>query len=109
MNESTFENRKLREILTICKSRFADPLLNIKTLSDELNLDRTTLLRLFRRKMNISPSRYLSMLRLQRALSLLQDPCLSLADIAELSGFHDSNYLCRFIRKNTGKRPSQWR
>ena len=105
----TFENEKLHEILMICRARFGDPSLNIKTLSGELNLDRTTLLRIFRKKMNISPSEYLSMLRLQRALSLLQNPRLSLSEIAEQSGFRDSNYFCRFIRKNTGKRPSQWR
>ena len=109
MDAPTFENEKLHEILMICRARFEDPSLNIKTLSGELNLDRTTLLRIFRKKMNISPSEYLSMLRLQRALSLLQNPRLSLSEIAEQSGFRDSNYFCRFIRKNTGKRPSQWR
>ena len=109
MDAPTFENEKLHEILMICRARFGDPSLNIKTLSGELNLDRTTLLRIFRKKMNISPSEYLSMLRLQRALSLLQNPRLSLSEIAEQSGFRDSNYFCRFIRKNTGKRPSQWR
>ena len=107
--ESTSENRKLQEILFLCKSRLSDPGLNIKTLAGELKLDRTTLLRIFRRKMNISPSHYLNMLRLQRALSLLQNPRLTLVEVAELSGFRDSNYFCRFIRKNTGKRPSQWR
>lgn len=107
--ESSSENRKLQEILFLCKSRLSDPGLNIKTLAGELKLDRTTLLRIFRRKMNISPSHYLNMLRLQRALSLLQNPRLTLVEVAELSGFRDSNYFCRFIRKNTGKRPSQWR
>ena len=106
---SAGEKWKLREILALCRSRLADPALNVKTLSDELKLDRTTLLRMFRETMQLTPSYYLSMLRLQRALSLLQNPTLSIAEVAERSGFRDSNYFCRFIKKNTGKRPSQWR
>ncbi len=108
-DDSAGEKWKLREILALCRSRLADPALNVKTLSDELKLDRTTLLRMFRETMQLTPSYYLSMLRLQRALSLLQNPTLSIAEVAERSGFRDSNYFCRFIKKNTGKRPSQWR
>ncbi len=105
----TFENRTLHNIFHICRTRLSDPDLSIKTLADELKVDRTTLQRIFRRKMNLTPSEYLGQLRLQKALSLLQKTRLTLGEIAELSGFRDVNYFCRFIRRNTGKRPSEWR
>ncbi len=106
---ATFENQTLHKIFQICRSQLANPDLSIKTLADELEIDRTTLLRIFRKKTNSTPSEYLSQLRLQKALSLLQNTRLTLVDIAEQSGFRDVNYFCRFIKKSTGKRPSEWR
>lgn len=105
----SFENQTLAEVFRICKDNFHDPDLNIKTLTSELGLNRTTLLRVFRKKMNISPSEYLGQLRLQKALTLLQNTRMTLPEIAEQSGFTDVNYFCRFIKRQTGLRPSQLR
>ncbi len=104
-----FENQTLAEVFKICKDKFQDPNLNVKTLTSELALNRTTLLRIFRKKLSITPSEYLGQLRLQKALSLLQNTRMTLPEIAEQSGFADVNYFCRFIKKQTGRRPSQWR
>ena len=109
MDSQDTENNKLYEILICCRKRFNDPELNINTLADEFKLNRSTLLRIFREKMNTTPSEYLSLLRLQRALSLLNDPRFTIAEIAEKCGFRECNYFYRFIKKNTGKRPSELR
>lgn len=109
MDSMDTDNQKLYEILIYCREHFEDSKLNIKTLAEEFKLNRTTLLRIFREKMNTTPSEYLSLLRLQRALSLLHDPRFNIAEIAGKCGFRDCNYFCRFIKQNTGKRPSHLR
>lgn len=101
--------QKFYEILIFCRDHLADIDLNVNTLSEEFHLNRSTLLRLFREKTNASPSEYLCMLRLQKALSMLNNPRLTINEIAAQCGFNDANYFCRFFKKRTGKRPSQMR
>ena len=81
----------------------------MNSLAERLEIDRTTLRRLFLRKISITPSEYLGQLRLQKAISLLKQTAHPLTRIAELSGFHDVNYFCRSIRRSTGRTPGEIR
>jgi len=107
--ESSLENRILRETIRICKENFGNPNLNVNALAERLEIDRSTLRRIFRKKMNQLPSEYLSQLRLQHAFSMLKQTFLPLSEIACRSGFQDVNYFCRVIRKSTGRTPSELR
>ena len=107
--EGTLENRRLQEAIRICRENFHNPDLNINALAERLEIDRSTLRRLFLRKINITPSAYLGQLRLQKAVSLLKQTAHPLTRIAELSGFHDVNYFCRTIRRTTGRTPGEIR
>lgn len=107
--EATLENRQLHEAIRICKENFQNPNLNINALAERLEIDRTTLLRLFRRKISITPSGYLAQLRLQKAISLLKQTRYPLQKIAGLSGYSDVNYFCRVIRNSTGRTPGEIR
>ena len=40
---------------------------------------------------------------------LLNEPCLSVTEIAELLNFADQSYLSRFFKKNTGISPKEFR
>ena len=40
---------------------------------------------------------------------LLNEPCLSVTEIAELLNFADQSYLSRFFKKNTGMSPKEFR
>ena len=107
--EGTLENRRLQEAIRICRENFHNPNLNVNSLAERLEIDRTTLRRLFLRKISITPSEYLGQLRLQKAISLLKQTAHPLTRIAELSGFHDVNYFCRSIRRSTGRTPGEIR
>ena len=61
----------MTEAIRICRERFSDPDLNVNRLADELAMDRSTLRRIFQSKMRMTPSDYLAKLRIQHALSLL--------------------------------------
>ena len=64
---------------------------------------------LFRQQTGLSYSEYLTRLRLDRACRLLENPDLTIREIAELSGFADSDYFSRFFKQNTGVRPGEYR
>lgn len=64
---------------------------------------------LFKRETGLSYSEYLTRLRLDRACRLLDNPDLSIREIAEMSGFSDPDYFSRFFKQNMGMRPGEYR
>lgn len=64
---------------------------------------------LFKRVTGLSYSDYLTRLRLDRACRLLDNPDLSIREIAEMSGFTDPDYFSRFFKQNMGLRPGEYR
>jgi AraC family transcriptional regulator len=61
--------------------------------------------RVFTRSVGISPYRYVVHLRLQRAVELIRDGRLSLAEIAARTGFADQSHLSRWVRRVYGASP----
>ena len=74
-----------------------------------VGLTEKYLCRLFKRKFNLAPSEYLAECRCERALELLSSSDLSIAEIAQMVGISDPAYFSRFIRKKTGKSPTEHR
>jgi AraC family transcriptional regulator len=62
--------------------------------------------RVFARSVGVTPHRYVVQLRLQRAIELLREGRLSLADIAACTGFADQSHLSRWVRRVHGISPS---
>ena len=69
----------------------------------------STLTRHFRERTGVAPLEYLIRVRLKKASILLQNPELGIAEIADMTGFSDSNYFCRLFRKNFGVSPGKYR
>ncbi len=74
-----------------------------------VRMSRSTLERNFRRYLNCSPQQEIRRVRLRKVQQLLRETDLSLARIAELSGFDHSQYMMAQFKKTFGKTPSQWR
>ncbi len=105
----TREGRIVRDVIRLCRENFTDPSLNVNALAEMMGMDRSTIRRIFQKRMNILPGRYISDLRLQHALSRLHETLLPLREIARESGFSDPTYLCRIIRAKTGLTPDAFR
>lgn len=69
----------------------------------------STLTRHFRDRTGTAPLEYLIRIRLKKASILLQNPELGIAEIADMTGFSDSNYFCRQFRKHFGISPGKYR
>ena len=59
----------VNEAIRVCREHFSDPDLNVNRLADELAMDRSTLRRIFKQQMCMTPSDYLAKLRIQHALA----------------------------------------
>ena len=69
----------------------------------------STLTRHFRDRTGASPLEFLIRVRLKKASLLLQDPELGIGEIADQTGFSDSNYFCRQFKKHFGISPGKYR
>ncbi|WP_193186788.1 AraC family transcriptional regulator [Nisaea sediminum] len=74
----------------------------------EHGLDRFTVARLFRRHFGISPHRFLTLRRLEKAREMIGAGA-DLADIAAATGFADQSHMTRQFKQAFGVTPGQWR
>lgn len=65
--------------------------------------------RIFSREMGETFTAYVRRIRIQRAQDLLTGTRLSIADIADLTGFTDQSHLTLAFRRQTGTTPAQFR
>lgn len=65
--------------------------------------------RIFKKLTGLSPSAYLTSMRIAAAAEKLLDPEMTISMAAESAGFEDINYFSRLFKKETGKTPSEFR
>ena len=84
--------------------------LNLKTVSEDLNIHPTYLSREFSRYFDdLSFGEYIRKLRIEKAIQLLESSTNSLSEIGYLTGFSDQSHFTRIFRQHTGKSPSEFR
>ena len=83
--------------------------LNAQALARELNVSYSSFRHTFQQHTGSSPHQYLLELRLVRARNLLTQTAQSVKEIAQLAGFDDEHYFCRFFKMKAGMTPGQWR
>lgn len=101
--------RIVSRFIELAQTNFGNASVNVNTIADLIGVHRSTLSRHFLEQMLVSPGEYLNRLRLQHALTLLQESELPINEVAELAGIPDRSYFCRFIRRTFGVSPRQLR
>ena len=65
--------------------------------------------RLFKEVFSVTPHQYITLLRVERIKQLLNDPTLTISDIADQMGFNDLAYFSRFVTRHLGSSPTNFR
>jgi len=81
--------------------------LDIATLAGMAGLSQYHFSRVFSRSVGISPYQYVTHLRLKRAVEMVRDGRVGLAEIAAKTGFSDQSHLTRWVRRVHGVSPTQ--
>lgn len=102
-------NMIVSHFIELAQEHYSNPLINVNELSDRLGIHRTTLTRVFSKKMLVSPGEYLMQVRVQRALSLLRETDLPIYQVGEMVGIPHRTYFCRLIRRTVGVSPKVYR
>ena len=89
------------------KKNFNDSSLTIDKLAKMANMSSTYFRKLFKERIGDSPSKHLISLRLQYADNLLASGNYTVNQVAEMSGFNDTKYFSRTVKKIYGYPPSE--
>lgn len=76
--------------------------------ADFCNLSLGRFSHIFREGMGVSPHEYLTRIRIEKAAQLLSNSDLSIAEVAEQTGFSGQNYFSRSFKRYTGKTPREF-
>jgi AraC-like DNA-binding protein len=83
--------------------------LSISDVAEQCGLSAGHFSRAFKHESGLTPHRWLTKRRLERAKQLLEDPQVKLADIAQICGFVDQSHFARVFSKGEGCSPGRWR
>lgn len=102
------EYERIREIMDYLEKNYSRKIL-LKDIAAHIHLCESECSRLFHRCMNISLFSFLQEYRVERSLEYLLNPEYSITEIAEKTGFTDSNYYSKVFSKVKGCSPGKYR
>ncbi len=90
-------------------ANYTDPGLNLEQVSAHLGLNKNYVSRLFMDVLSLSFTKYLIILRIQKACHLMQETELNIASIAAQVGYNDPLYFSRLFKQYVGYCPKDYR
>ncbi len=103
------ENRAFERAVAILQTEYTDPGLSLSDVCARAGLSDSYFRRQCKQQLSMTPVQYLTELRLTHAEHLLRFPSYSIEWVAQQSGFSDSKYFARVVRRVRGCAPSDLR
>lgn len=104
--QRTVTHPSVRRAVLFASARLGESL-SLEQIASEVRMSKCHLVRCFQNAIGVPPHRYRTLLRLQRARRLLETG-LSVADVADGTGFADAPHLTRSFREWLGVSPAAW-
>ncbi|QJD82080.1 helix-turn-helix domain-containing protein [Cohnella herbarum] len=82
---------------------------SVDDLASLLHLHPNYFIAYFKKHFGISPLKYVNRKRIEKAKTLLMTSAHNVKEIADLTGFADTNHFTKFFRKETGFSPTEFR
>ncbi len=105
-DNSVYLNTNLNQILTYIEEHYYDDI-TTDSISKHFKYNKSHFCRIFKQYTGTSFVNYLTILRLEKAFSILKSTNKPISEIAVDVGFGSSNYFSRLFYKYYGKRPSE--
>lgn len=103
-SDTEFINRAV----ALVEQNLNTPSYSVEQLSRDLCMERTGLYRKLTTLLDRSPSLFIRDIRLRHAAALVKEKRMSMAEIAEATGFSSSSYMSRCFQEVYGCRPSEY-
>lgn len=99
---------KIRPACERIRSGYCDPSISVAELATLCGMSEVCFRKIFEREFGMPPRRYITDLRIQKAIAMLSSPYYSLSEIAEKTGFCDAKYFGTVFRRFTGMTPAKF-
>lgn len=99
---------RLLDAVEFIHDNFTSKSLSIESLAHMCGMSDTYFRRLFVKNFKITPLKYINKLKLSYAKELLRSGYYTVSQVSEKCGFENVQYFTLFIKKETGKTPSQF-
>lgn len=99
---------RIRSIISYIEANYASDL-TLEAISGSIHVSRSECSRLFKKYMQISLFDFIAQYRIEKSVEYLTTTNYSITEIADLTGFNDSNYYTKVFRRQKGCPPSQYR
>lgn len=103
------ENAFLIRVRSIIEKHLNDSSFDVSKLCKAVGMSRTQLHRKLTALTNDSTTAFINLVRIENAKLLLDQPEMSIADVAYATGFSDPNYFSRVFTKIYGSNPTEFR
>lgn len=104
----TLPGSKLRQVTEHIRAHL-DQVLTLAQLGAVVYMSPYHFARLFQHSTGLPPHRFVVRERIDRAVTMLAAPALSIAYISQVVGFRTSSHFCTVFRRITGVTPSAYR
>lgn len=109
-NQNNISNHNIiSDSVMYIHEHFTDKSLTVNVLSKMCNMSGTYYRKLFLKSYGVSPIKYINNLKTNYAIELLQSGDYTVEEAAEKCGFSTVSYFSAYIKKETGKNPSEIR
>ncbi|MEH0153122.1 helix-turn-helix domain-containing protein [Limibacter armeniacum] len=98
----------LSRLLDVVNEHYSNTELSVEELAEDLCMSRSQLFRKLKSQTGQTPSEYLYAFRIKKAIELLKERKLSIADIAKETGFSSPNSFSKTFSKHIGVSPSRY-
>ena len=102
------EERTITSITRYLQEHLSEEV-SLSVLSDEFHLNSQYISQLFKNEIGVNFLTYLTNIRMEKAKKLLLSTSLSVAEVAEQSGYGDYRVFTKVFKKSEGITPSQYR
>ncbi|WP_411682078.1 response regulator [Clostridium thailandense] len=92
----------------ICKNYCVNDL-NLEKVSKEFNVSSSYLSKLLKQQIGMSFIDYVTSVRINKAMCIMEDPTVKIYEVAELVGYSNQHYFCKAFKKIMGFPPTEFR
>lgn len=103
-----YSNSAFMKLLTWIEKNYKNDI-SLTNAADQMHMNPNYLSRMFKKEAGITFVHYITQLRMNEAIRLLNTTSRSVSDISLEVGFNDYFYFLKSFKKYTGKTPSQYR
>lgn len=108
-SEEKYSRQIVKKVVEIIENNYQNAALGMDSIADKLGYSTQYLSMAFSKEEGMHFSSYLTKVRINNAIHLLENTKMRVKDIAEACGYSYSSYFIKVFRKQTGHSPEEFR